>query len=450
MRQLQPVLWTKGVLLSPQHLQLQDRFFEDSLNFQLSSLTFSPWGLLRLEIDRESLTTGMFGIRSASGIFRDGLLIDLPLSDPAPPPRPLAHAFGPDQRVLDVYLAVAEHRDDGRNVDSLGQDANARYRASDLMLRDETSGKMERPIQVARKNLRLLLEGESLEGFSVLRVARVVRSPVGAYDLEADFIPPLIDVRGSEHLMTITRRLVEMLTAKSSEVAKTRRQKNLSLAEFGVADVASFWLLHTVNTYLPRVRHVYETRGGHPQELYETLVALAGALTTFSTRIRPQDLPPYEHDNLTHCFTRLDEALRELLESVVPATVASLPMRVVQPSMHVAALDHERYLAAPQMFIAFTPEGRPADVAARVPQLLKVSAANQLDHLVRQALPGLTLTYVPTPPTAIPIRTNALYYQLTRSGPDWEAILKSRNVAAHVPSELGSPQLELVIMLPQP
>src|SRR4030095_17192961 len=52
MRQLQPVLWTKGVLLSPQHLQLQDRFFEDSLNFQLSSLTFSPWGLLRLAVAR--------------------------------------------------------------------------------------------------------------------------------------------------------------------------------------------------------------------------------------------------------------------------------------------------------------------------------------------------------------------------------------------------------------
>jgi len=122
----------------------------------------------------------------------------------------------------------------------------------------------------------------------------------------------------------------------------------------------------------------------------------------------------------------------------------------VQPSTHVAALDHERYLAAPQMFIAFTPEGRPADVAARIPQLLKVSAAGQLDHLVRQALPGVQLTYVPTPPTAIPIRTNAIYYQLTRSGSEWDAILRARNVAAHVPSELGDPQLELVIMLPQP
>ena len=41
MRQLQPVLWTKGVLLTPQHFQTQDRFLEDLLAMQLSALTLS-------------------------------------------------------------------------------------------------------------------------------------------------------------------------------------------------------------------------------------------------------------------------------------------------------------------------------------------------------------------------------------------------------------------------
>ena len=48
MRQMQPVLWTKGVLLSPQHLQTQDRFLEDLIQFQLSGLTYCPWGFHRL------------------------------------------------------------------------------------------------------------------------------------------------------------------------------------------------------------------------------------------------------------------------------------------------------------------------------------------------------------------------------------------------------------------
>ena len=44
MRQLQPVLWTKGTLLSPQHLQTQDRFLEDLLRFRIEALAYCPWG----------------------------------------------------------------------------------------------------------------------------------------------------------------------------------------------------------------------------------------------------------------------------------------------------------------------------------------------------------------------------------------------------------------------
>ena len=38
MKRLQPVIWTKGTFLTPQHLQLQDRFLEDTLQFRLEAL----------------------------------------------------------------------------------------------------------------------------------------------------------------------------------------------------------------------------------------------------------------------------------------------------------------------------------------------------------------------------------------------------------------------------
>ena len=69
MRQLQPVLWTKGVLLNPQHLQTQDRFLEDSIEFQLSTLTVFPYGFSQLAVDREALAGGAFALSSAAGIL---------------------------------------------------------------------------------------------------------------------------------------------------------------------------------------------------------------------------------------------------------------------------------------------------------------------------------------------------------------------------------------------
>lgn len=449
MRQMQPVLWTKGVLLSPQHFQTQDRFLEDLLDFQLSALAFCPWGFRRLEVDREALASGSFGLTAAAGILPDGLLFDMPESESPPAPKPLENAFAPDQEWLDVYLGIPEYRYGGHNVSGVNRERDARYRAEELLRRDETTGQAERPIQVARRNFRILFEGESLEGTSALRIARVTKTATGDYHLDPRFVPPLVDISASDYIMSIARRLVEILSAKSTGLAAGRRQKNLSLAEFGVADVASFWLLYTINSFFPELRHLYETRQGHPAELYNAMLGLAGALTTFSGTIHPRDLPAYEHDNLSGCFTKLDATVRELLETVVPATTVSLPMKLVQPSIYAAALDQEKYLAAPQIYLAMSVEGRGVDVPGRAPHLLKLAAAGQLDTLIRQALPGVPLTYVPNPPSAVSVKMNHFYFLLQKSGTEWDNIARSRNIAAYVPAEFPIPQLELVIILPK-
>ena len=137
MRRLQPVLWTKGVFLSPQHLQAQDRFLESNLQFQVESLTFFPWGFENLQIDRAALANGEFALASASGILPDGLLFEMPGSDPAPPPRPLETCWEPDQESLDVYLTVPQYRDQGLNVSMADKGLNTRYLAEVLALRDE-------------------------------------------------------------------------------------------------------------------------------------------------------------------------------------------------------------------------------------------------------------------------------------------------------------------------
>ncbi|MEO7084305.1 MAG: type VI secretion system baseplate subunit TssK [Gemmatimonadaceae bacterium] len=446
---MQPVLWTKGVLLTPQHFQTQDRFLEDLLEFQLSSSTFCPWGFQRLEIDREALAAGTLKITSASGAMPDGLLFDMPGSESAPPPKSLEGAFQQDQASLDVYLGIPEYRFGGHNISGLNRERDSRYRAEELLLRDETTGQAERPIQVARRNFRILLGGESLEGSSTLRMGRLTKSASGEFQLDTQFVPPLLDIGASDYLMAIARRLVEILSAKSTALSSTRRQKNQSLAEFGISDVANFWLLYTINTYFPDLRHIFETRRGHPESLYRTMLALTGALTTFSGTIHPRDLPAYEHDNLSVCFARLDAQVRDLLETVVPASTVSLPLKLVRPSIYATALDQDRYLAAPQIYLAISVEGRSGDVPARGASLLKISAASQLETLIRQALPGVGLTYVPNPPSAVAMKLNYYYFLLQKSGNEWDGIARARNVAAYVPAELVNPQLELIIVLPR-
>jgi type VI secretion system protein ImpJ len=256
-------------------------------------------------------------------------------------------------------------------------------------------------------------------------------------------------VAASEYVLSIARRLVELLSAKSSALAGLRRQRNLGLAEFGVSDVANFWLLYTVNTHLPVLRHIFETRRGHPAQLFAAMAELAGALTTFAPQMHPRAIPAYDHIGAGEVLTQLDTMIRELLETVVPSNHVALPLRQTEPSVYAAAVDQDRYLAATQAYLAVSAEIRPAEVARRAPGLLKVSSADQIERLIRQALPGVPLRHTPTPPSALPVKLEYQYFLLDRGSPDWEAIRRARNVAVYVPSDLPEPQLELVLLLPQ-
>ncbi len=448
MKRLQPVIWSKGTFLTPQHLQIQDRFIEDTLGFTLGSLNYRPWGFGRLAINQEALAAGVLAINLASGLFPDGMPFDIPDSDPAPPPKPLDQHFEPDQSSLDVYLAVPHYRERGLNVSVSRQGADTRFLAEVAIVRDENTGITEKPIQIAQKNFRLLVEGENRQGVSALRAARVLRTAAGSYQLDPHFVPPLLDISASDYLVAISRRLVEILSAKSSLLAGLRRQKNQSLADFTASDIANFWLLYTVNTHFPLFRHIFETAKGHPERLFAAMLSLAGALTTFSLKVHPRDLPAYDHDELEACFTSLDEKLRLLLETVVPSNFVSLPLKLVQPSIYATALSDDKYLKNTRMYLAIQAEMNEAELIHKTPALIKVCSATHIEHLVRQALPGLTLTHVARPPSSIPVKLNCQYFSLNQAGGAWEAVLRARNLAAYVPGDFPNPLLELVILLP--
>lgn len=448
MKQSQGVLWTKGLLLTPQHLQTQDRHLEGALAFRLAAHSCFPWGFRDLAIDREALAGGNLALSRATGIFQDGLLFDIPGSDPAPAPTPLDDRWNEDDESLMAYLVIPEYRLGAQNVSGKDEERSARYWTEVVTRRDENTGRSEKPIQLARKNFRLAVEGESLEGTSALPVARIRRDAAGEYELDPHFVPPAVDISASERLLSITRRLVEILSSKSANLSGMRRQRSRDLADFGVSDVANFWLLYTVNTHLPELRHFHERQRGHPADLFRSMVTLAGALTTFSSDYLPKDLPQYDHRDLPECFARLDDLVRELLETVIPSRHVSLSLERTEPSVYAAALAEDRFFGARQIFLALRAEGDEEDALRRAPDLLKVSSMDRVGELIRQALPGLGLRRVERPPSAVPVKLDYHYYELDRTGEEWDAIRRARNLAVYVPSELPEPTLELVILDP--
>jgi type VI secretion system protein ImpJ len=448
MSRMLPVVWTKGVFLSPQHLQAQDRYFQELLGFHLSALTFCGWGFLELVIDA-GIASGTLAVTSCRGLFPDHLAFDTNNGSPLPRSRSLEECFTEGQQQCAFFLAIPQHREGGQDIGSERGGLSTRFFSELQLLRDESGQTAaERPVALARNNLAILAEGETMEGSVLLPLALVERTEAGLYRLSSTFVPPLLDVHSSSYLLGILRGLVELLVARSSQLAGARRQRNESLADFSASDIANFWLLYTLNTELPGLRHQLGTTRVHPETFFMSMLRLTGALTTFSTTIQARDLPRYDHKNLGECFSSLDSLLRELLDTVVPNNFVALPLKLVHSTLYAAAIDKDEYLRSARFYLAVSSTITRGELIARFPILAKVGSGTQLEDLIRQALSGLRLVHVSIPPRAIPVRLDYQYFSIEGSGPIWESVVRARNIAVYAPGELGEPQMELII-LPQ-
>jgi type VI secretion system protein ImpJ len=101
------------------------------------------------------------------------------------------------------------------------------------------------------------------------------------------------------------------------------------------------------------------------------------------------------------------------------------------------------------MYLAINAEMKQAELIDKAPKLLKVASATHIELLVRQALKGVPLTHVASPPNSIPVKMNYQYFSLSQSGGAWESIARARNFAAYIPSDFPNPQVELIVLFAQ-
>ena len=451
MRQLQPVIWSKGTLLSPQHLQAQERFVQDTLRFYMESLGDSLWGFSHLQLDPHALSNGTLAVSSARGVFPDAAPFDFPACEPAPPSRTLEPCFNNGRTVCTFFLAVPEYRSSTMNIAMHRSGVSTRFKANVQWVRDQTStGTREKPIQVAQKNLQLLAEGESFEGAVLLPCARVLRTETGGFADDPTFVPPLVNLHGSTVLRNILGGILELLVARTAQLSGTHQGKREALPDFSAADIVTFWLRYTLNSHLPRLRHFLETEAIAPARLFQELSQLAGSLAAFSVKIDPRDLPRYAHDDPGPPFRDLDAKIRLLLDTVVPTQFVALPLRRQRDAIYSTAIERDDLLRDTRLYLGVRSDLRDLDVIERGPKLLKLSSATHIEDLVRHALPGMRLLHVPHPPRAVPVKVRQQYFAIEQNGPAWDSVLRARNFAVYAPSEFLNPSLELIIVLPAP
>ena len=449
MKNLSRVVWSEGMYLGPHHFQVQSRYFEDSIQFAASALWFEGYGLVGCGLDAEALRNGTLSVLHARGILADGLTFHMPECDPLPPARNIADLFPPTREKVTVLLAIPERQQNGVNCTLPGSPAvsSVRYTAESRPAYDETTGRDEKPVSFGRKNLVLLLETEIPEGDVGLPIARIQRDGSGHFIFDPDFIPPCTQIGASERLMQILRRLIGILDEKSAAMSSEGGAAGRTWAEYSTRDIAQFWLLHTVNSALAPLRQMFAVRRIHPEELYVEMLRLGGALCTFTIDSHPRELPLYNHMALDECFGALDHHIRVNLETVVPTNAVLIPLRKTADYFYEGDVTDQRCLDRSRWVFSIRAALGEVDLIARTPQLIKLCSKLFVPRLVERALPGMALTHLPVPPSAIAARVDAQYFSVSRGGPCWDHIVQTRQVGVYVPGDLPDATLELLVIL---
>jgi type VI secretion system protein ImpJ len=339
---------------------------------------------------------------------------------------------------------VPARKPDGLNcVPAGGKNDGVRFTVQSETMHDETNGRDEKPVNLGLKNIRLVFGTEDSAGLTLLPIARVIRETSGKYGYDPNFIPPVLRITSSDRLMSLLGRLIEILEEKSAGFA-TRKTSWIEIAS---REVGTFWLIHTINSALAPLRHLYLTKRGHPDELYQEMLRLGGALCTFALDSHPRSMPLYNHNNLTDCFSDLDYHIRRHLEIIIPTQFITIDLVKRAEYFYEAEVTDQRALNKTKWVFGVKSEVGEAPVIANTPRLVKLCSKEFVPRLVQQALPGLTLTHLPVAPQQIPAKVDYSYFSVTQAGPCWEHLVKTRKLGLYVPGDIPKPELELLVIL---
>jgi type VI secretion system protein ImpJ len=448
MRSLSRVVWSEGMHLSQHHFQAQSRYFENLASFSASRLMFEPHGFVELELNAEALLNGMAAISHARGVMPDGLVFGFP-DDPLPEPLPIGELFSPTQDSHLVHLAITRLQEGKANCGSNGAPltSSARYVAATRAVVDEAAGRDEKSVSFARKNFRLALDDQLSDELVSLPLARIRRDGSGRFVYDAEYVPPVVRIGASVALMRSLGRLLEILDSKADTLRLERQATRGSLAEYAAREVASFWLSHAIHAGLGPLRHHFQTRSCHPEVLYTEIARLAGSLCTFALQSHPRDLPAYDHQALEDSFRSLERHVRAHLDVVLPENCVVVSLQAAEPYFYRGDVLDRRCLERGHWYLGIRSSGGAGELASSVPRLVKVCSAEHIAKLVARAYPGLDLTHVPAPPSAISPRVGTQYFQIARTGPCWQLMLQSADVGVYVPAAIPDVEVDLSVVV---
>ncbi len=431
------VIWQEGMLLRPQHLQQNDRYFEDRIKTQTRLLQRNAWGFFELMIDPQYFKMSKLVVTQASGVLPDGSFFDLGKNR-----KPLMLDIPADSANVSVYLALPLLT--GNNIEARRDehvDVLARYVTYETEIFDSNAGSdSAAKVSCAKPDLRLLT-GEQLadQPYVKLKLCELMDITTnGGITLNSDFSPTVLYAHASEYLASCLNEVIALLAHRGGKIADRIQASGRG----GAAEVGDFMMLQLINRTELVLRHLRSQPQLHPEELYSVLLEMLGELATFASDLkRPQLETFYEHCEQGRSLRLLMTPIRQMLSMVLEQHAVELPLQERQYDIFVATLTDRSMLGAATFVLAASASCDSEELRMRLPAHLKIAPVESIRNLVNLHLPGIRVKPLPVAPRQIPYHANKTYFILELHSRELAQLEGSGGFAFHVSGEFADLKL---------
>ena len=411
------VVWSEGLFLRTQHFQQQDRYAEALVRGALRAAPMQSWGFTRLQLDTASLNAGQVAVEEASGILPDGTPFSIPDDMDAPTPVPVSRDTEAGLVSLGVPVEVS-----GRAVIDPAHEhsGGARYHGRIVETRDAVRGGSDaEEIEVARLQPRLILPGDTVEGYAALAVARIDGLQAdGSVALDRGFLPPVLAIKAAQEY----RQLLKEVATGLDRIIEAHAKIVLGGAGRSVENLL---ILELANTARPRVAHLMAQDLSHPADLFLELAGLAGRMSTFGSGTRTLSaLPAYDHADAQPAFAALADNLRSLILSLRHVEPKSRALTVARHSKNVwkVRIDNPEILDTSRIVLRVGSDMSDDMMRKIFVNQVTVGAADDFEALWKSRLPGIQLKPLHSQPREIPYDGDRLCLELDRRSEHWASL----------------------------
>jgi type VI secretion system protein ImpJ len=419
------------MFLAPQHMQQADNY-RDAVNglMTYAQLPF-PWGVESIKVDENFLPSFQFIVHQIKAITPSKEVVFFP-GNLEIPSRSFEGIMSDPQQRVHVYLGIPDYQHDGPNlseeVDGYNSVGRHRYRSVEMESADENTGLSERMIQIRKIRGRIFFEGEDMQGFQIMPIARIMPAPnmQGAM-MDETYIPPLLRVSGWPSLQENLNGVASRLAALQSNLQRAIGSKGILEWCGGARGIELILKMQAVNQVLLNIQQVSHAPDATPFFAYNELLRTIGTFWTFKGD-QPLKAPPfYDHFRIGDNFKISIEIFRRLCAILDAQGYIQRQFAANHDRMEVD-LEQEWLSGDRKLYICINGAGGYNDVMKKM-AAIKVCAPSHYVQVLQRRIQAIQIQWMRQPPSSLPATEGSVYAEIIQSGRFWPGVVTESALA---------------------